>query len=57
MPSVRLGMRRMTLAVSLPDALHPYAGTAHRISITWPPGAGKSAFTNQSVKIFRSIRR
>src|SRR5512134_1139697 len=36
------------------SALHPGLGRAHRIGITGPPGAGKSALTERLVTAFRA---
>jgi LAO/AO transport system kinase len=35
------------------DALHPQLGSAHRIGITGPPGAGKSTLTSALVQQYR----
>ncbi len=40
--------------ISLLESLYNNTGKAHRIGITGPPGAGKSTFANQLIKLFRS---
>ncbi len=40
-------------APSLLDALYPYSGTAYRLGITGPPGAGKSTLVDQLTRLYR----
>ena len=40
-------------AGSLADALYPHTGTAWRIGLTGPPGAGKSTLANRLIEAFR----
>lgn len=40
--------------ISLLESLYSNTGKAHRVGITGPPGAGKSTFANQLIKLFRS---
>ncbi len=40
-------------APSLLDALYPYFGTAYRLGITGPPGAGKSTLVDQLTRLYR----
>lgn len=38
------------------DTLNARTGHAHRLGVTGPPGAGKSTFTNQLIKLFRKAQ-
>ncbi len=40
-------------APNLLDALYPYSGTAYRLGITGPPGAGKSTLVDQLTGLYR----
>lgn len=40
-------------APCLLDALYPYSGTAYRLGITGPPGAGKSTLVDQLTRLYR----
>lgn len=41
-------------APRLLDALYPYSGTAYRLGITGPPGAGKSTLVDQLTRLYRT---
>ncbi|MCP4695037.1 MAG: methylmalonyl Co-A mutase-associated GTPase MeaB [Desulfobacterales bacterium] len=55
--AINMVENRMDGADHLLDAIYEHVGNAHRVGVTGPPGAGKSTFTNQLIKIIRASGR